>query len=272
MQDGARIKCFYECIGREKAGLGGGVETAEHRTPFEQIFSTTVGGMANPSEHSVSSHLRLDTVEYDRIIRTYIPYYDESRTVQLDLLAAAQLPGPASLIDLGGGTGSLAEAILERFPLASVLVRDIDPAMLEQARARLTRFGSRAQLGQGAFLDPLPETDAVLCAFSLHHVPDLQQKTEVYRRIRAALRPGGVFLNTDAVSGPFWSTLRDEWAAFMATQGFTLQQGFQNLQDWSEEDTYFSVREELRAMTDAGFAQAECFWRKGPIAVLGARL
>ena len=41
------------------------------------------------SEHSVSSHLRLDTTEYDRIIRTYIPRYDESRGVQLDLLAGA---------------------------------------------------------------------------------------------------------------------------------------------------------------------------------------
>lgn len=228
--------------------------------------------MAHPSEHSVSSHLRLDTAEYDRIIRTYIPYYDESRRVQLDLLAAAALPSAASIIDLGGGTGSLAEAILVRFPQASVLVRDIDPAMLEQASGRLLRFGARAQLGTGAFLDPLPEADAVLCAFALHHVPDLEQKTEVYRRIRAALRPGGVFLNTDAVSGPFWPQLRDEWAAFMATQGFTLEQGYQNLEDWSEEDTYFSVREELQAMTAAGFEQAECFWRKGTIAVLGARL
>ncbi|MFN7933905.1 MAG: methyltransferase [Bryobacteraceae bacterium] len=228
--------------------------------------------MAHPSEHSVSSHLRLDTAEYDRIIRTYLPYYDESRGVQLDLLQAAHLPEAATIIDLGGGTGSLAEAILDRFQRVSVLVRDIDPAMLEQARARLDRFGPRVQLGLGAFLDPLPETDAVLCAFALHHVPDLNQKTEVYRRIRESLRPGGVFLNNDAVSGPFWTTLRDEWAAFMATQGFTLEQGYRNLDDWSEEDTYFSVREELRAMTDAGFEQAECFWRKGSIAVLGARV
>lgn len=226
----------------------------------------------NQGEHSVSSHLRLETAEYDRIIRTYIPYYDESRKVQLDLLAAAQLPGSSLIIDLGGGTGSLAEAILDRLPQASLLVRDIDPAMLEQAQGRLGRFGDRSQLSAGAFLDPLPEADAVLCAFALHHVPDLPQKTEVYRRIRAALRPGGVFLNTDAVSGPFWPSLRDEWAAFMATQGFTLQQGYQNLEDWSEEDTYFSVREELHAMTAAGFEQAECFWRKGPIAVLGARV
>jgi trans-aconitate methyltransferase len=82
------------------------------------------------SEHSVSSHLRLNTAEYDRIIRTYIPHYDESRKVQLELLAAADIQEVPRIIDLGGGTGSLAEAVLDRFPQALVVVRDIDPEMI----------------------------------------------------------------------------------------------------------------------------------------------
>ena len=85
------------------------------------------------SKHSVSSHLRLDTAEYDQIIRTYIPHYDESRGVQLDLLAAALAPSASQIIDLGGGTGSLAEAIFDRFSQCSVLVRDIDREMLSVA-------------------------------------------------------------------------------------------------------------------------------------------
>ena len=223
------------------------------------------------SEHSVSSHLRLDTAEYDRTIRRLIPYYDESRGVQLDLLAAARLPANARIVDLGGGTGSLAEAALERFPQASVLVRDIDREMLEAARARLSRFGNRVEAEFGSFNDPLPPCDAVLAAFSLHHIPSLKEKSDVYGRIREALRPGGAFLNTDAVGGPFWLWLRDEWAVFMAGQGFSLDQAYQNLDDWAAEDTYFSVGEELRAMEKGGFEEPECFWRRGPIAISGAR-
>ncbi len=79
-------------------------------------------------------------------------------------------------------------------------------------------------------------------------------------------------MNNDAAAGPFWPSLRDQWAAFMSTQGFTLDQGYRNLDDWAAEDTYFSVREELLTMAQAGFAHAECFWRRGPVAVLGARL
>ncbi len=223
-------------------------------------------------EHSVSSHLRLDTAEYDRIIRTYIPHYDESRGLQLDLLAAAQLPPDARIVDLGGGTGSLAEAILDRFPQVSVLVRDIDPEMLAVAQARLARFAHRVQLGPGSFVDSLPPVNAVLSAFALHHISSLDEKAKVYRGIRAAILPGGVFLNNDAAAGPFWPLLRDEWATFMAGQGFTLEQGYRNLDDWAAEDTYFSVHEELQAMARAGFEHAECFWRRGPVAILGARL
>ena len=223
------------------------------------------------SEHSVSSHLRLDTAEYDRIIRTYIPYYDESRAVQLDLLAATELQPDARIVDLGGGTGSLAEAILERFPQARVIVRDIDPEMLAVAQTRLSRFAGRVELDRASFAAPLPVVDAVLSAFALHHIPTLADKTAVYGRIHDAIRPGGVFLNNDAAAGPFWPLLRDQWAAFMATQGFTLEQGYRNLDDWAAEDTYFSVREELEAMAAAGFDQAECAWRRGTVAIFVAR-
>ena len=174
-------------------------------------------------------------------------------------------------MDLGGGTGSLAEAILERFPEASFLVRDIDRNMLAVAESRLVRFSGRVDLNCGSFADLLPPSHAVLAAFALHHVPDLRQKSEVYRRIREALLPGGVFLNTDAVSGPFWPWLRDEWAVWMSGQGFSLEQARQSLEDWAAEDTYFSAWEELRAMEQAGLPRPECFWRRGPIAILGAR-
>jgi|SRR5580658_2716195 tRNA (cmo5U34)-methyltransferase len=222
--------------------------------------------------HSVAFHLRMDTAEYDRIIRTYIPHYDESRGVQLDLLTAALPQSATRIVDLGGGTGSLAEAILERCPYVSVLVRDLDNEMLAVAQNRLARFGGRADLDAGSFTDPLPPTDAVVAAFALHHVRSLREKAHVYKGIRQAIRPGGIFLNDDAVSGPFWPALRDGWAAFMAGEGYTLEQAYRNLNDWAAEDTYFSAREELQAMAEAGFEAAECLWRRGPIAIMGARV
>jgi ubiquinone/menaquinone biosynthesis C-methylase UbiE len=169
------------------------------------------------------------------------------------LLAAAHVPGIARIIDLGGGTGSLAEAILDRFPQTSVVVRDIDPEMLEVARTRLARFAGRVELSLGSFADPLPPADAVLSAFALHHISNLSQKAEVYRQIRQAMRPGSVILNNDAAGGPLWPFLRDQWAGFMVAKGFTMGQAYRDLDDWAAEDTYFFVYEELQIMVQAGF-------------------
>jgi tRNA (cmo5U34)-methyltransferase len=94
-----------------------------------------------------------------------------------------------------------------------VLVRDIDREMLSVAQARLSRFGNRFEVEVGSFDNPLPRVDAVLAACALHHIRNLNEKTGVYRRIREAIRSGGVLLNADAVGGPFWPLLRDEWAA-----------------------------------------------------------
>ena len=54
----------------------------------------------------------------------------------LELLAALA-PSDARVLDLGGGTGALSEAVLRGLPGVSVTLLDIDTQMLAQARARL---------------------------------------------------------------------------------------------------------------------------------------
>ena len=36
---------------------------------------------------------------------------------------------------------------------------------------------------------------------------------------------------------------------------------------WADEDRYFPLDEELAAMRRAGFAEVECFWRRGSSAI-----
>ena len=45
---------------------------------------------------------------------------------------------------------------------------------------------------------------------------------------------------------------------------------FRHFADWSDEDTYFSLSEELACLQSAGLA-AKCVWREGPGTVIVAR-
>ena len=222
------------------------------------------------STHSVRRHLRIQTAAYDAIIRQFIPGYEMMIGVVAGALAAS---GPNRVIDLGAGTGALSEAILEQDGARTVELIDVDAEMLEQARRRLERFEGRVRVRETSFLAALPRCDGAAASLSLHHIPAMDEKRALYGRIRAAIRPGGIFVNGDATmpADPAGrEAARRLWVEHMMACGIDEARAFEHLEEWAEEDTYFPLDEELAAMRDAGF-DAECIWHEATIAVVVGR-
>jgi len=223
--------------------------------------------------HSVSEHLRLRIADYDRAIRTFIPYYDRMREVQLEVLEAVLGASGVRVIDLGGGTGALAAAVAERFSEARVEIWDTDPEMLDAARERCGRFEGRVRCIERSFTEPLPPCEAVAACIALHHVKDLSTKRAIYRNIREALSPGGVFLNADcamSASPAEQARCYRGWAAFMTAQGIDAAEAERHFAAWALEDYYPPLASELQLLREAGFDEPDCFWRSAPFAVFGA--
>lgn len=223
--------------------------------------------------HSVEGHLKLHVAEYDELICKLVPAYPVMRVVQLELLALA-LPAEGGLVlDLGGGTGSLAAAVARRFPSVAVEIWDTDSEMLGTARERCAELGERIRYVQRSFSDALPVCDAVVACIALHHVKDLAVKAAIYRNIFAALRPGGIFVNADTAV-PETPVLKDRafrlWAESMRPHGIREHEAHEHFASWAHEDFYPPLIAELRLLADAGFAEPECFWRDGAAVVFGA--
>jgi tRNA threonylcarbamoyl adenosine modification protein (Sua5/YciO/YrdC/YwlC family) len=181
---------------------------------------------------------------YETEIREDVPAYEELQRE----LARASGSDARRILELGTGTGATAELLLERHPGAQLVGVDSSDAMLGAARRRLP--GDRVELRVGRIEEELPDGqfDLVASALAVHHL-DGDQKAQLFRRVRAALAPGGRFVLADLVVPDDPADARTPF-----TPGF---------------DKPSSVAEHLRWLADAGLA-ATVAWEREDLAVIVA--
>ena len=123
-------------------------------------------------------------------------FYELAAADTVALLAGVAEP---SVLEVGPGPGDLAARLARRVPGLRLVGVDIDPAMVERARARVAREGLDDRLtfevGDVAAL-PLADAsvDLVVTTFSAHHWPD---PAAGFGEIRRVLRSGGRVLAFD---------------------------------------------------------------------------
>ena len=221
--------------------------------------------------HSVSRHLRLEIDAYDASIRQFIPGYEPMLNAAVS--AVLEVADLRRVVDLGSGTGALAERLLERDPKVQVELWDVDSEMLDKARQRLARFGERAAYRERSFFDPLDRVDAAMASLALHHVLEEKEKLALYRKIATGLRPGGALANADVTMSANEAERRAtfrSWADHMVAHGIAEEQAWRHFDEWSEEDRYFPLEVERSALETAGL-EAECRFSDPPSTVLVGR-
>ncbi len=234
--------------------------------------------------------------QWDNQQEGYMPDREERLGRMLDVVEAAGPPAPR-ILDLAGGTGSISLRALARFPAASTVIVDVDPALLAIAEGSFAgddrvRVG-RADLAALSWLDQLgepPESfDAVLTATALHWLTP-ERVGEVYAECAGLLRPGGVFANADHMPdeglGPLSDVLAElrearrakvraesgalDWDGWwealasepeMADLVAERHRHFEGRGGSSHTHSYGPSSWHLRALSAAGFAYAGLAWR-----------
>ena len=173
-------------------------------------------------------------------------------------------PG-AAVLDLGCGTGLELEYYFAANPTAAVAGVDLSAGMLDALRGK---FPDRdLTLIRGSYFDvPFGENrfDAAVSVESLHHFTK-EEKTGLYRRLRAALKDGGYFILTDyfAHEDAFEVFCREELHRLKAEQGIADD-------DFYHYDTPLTLAHETEALLDAGFSRVEDLKSWGATHVLKA--
>jgi tRNA (cmo5U34)-methyltransferase len=220
--------------------------------------------------------------------RAFTPERERQQAIICELVASAM---PARVVELCCGAGELARLLLERLPEARMLALDGSPTMLEQTRTTCAAHADRLELRQFDLaasdwrrLQPAP--DAICSSLAVHHL-DGAQKQELFRDLRAALRPGGVFVLADLIrpaSDAGWRIAAEDWDRAVGERSLRLygddraQRKFAELRwnyfSWPDDNTIdhpSSVSEHVAWLGAAGFEAIELHWLLAGHAIFSAR-
>lgn len=161
------------------------------------------------------------------------------------------MPG-ARILDLGCGTGLELKYYFDLVPDAAVTGIDLSKGMLEALK---NNFPDKAlSLVCGSYFEvTLGEScfDGAVSVESLHHFTQAE-KLPLYRKLHAALKPGGWFVLTD------YFAHCDEFEVFCRAelQRLKQEQGISD-SEFYHYDTPLTLAHEIQALTDAGFSRVE---------------
>ena len=176
-------------------------------------------------------------------------------------------------LDLGAGTGLLAEFIVKTFPNATATLVDLSEKMLEKAKQRFSSTKRVTFLTQDYAHSPLPENqDLVVSAMSIHHLTD-QEKKSLYKSVYEAFASEGVFINADLVKGETDTVERlyqNRWLGWIKKAGLG-QRDLSRIIDRMQLDRPCSLSSQLQLLKEAGFSDVDCYYKYYNFAVVSGR-
>jgi ubiquinone/menaquinone biosynthesis C-methylase UbiE len=175
-------------------------DTLRASTDGESVRGGRLGARGYDRGVAVSTDWSTLVRRWDEQQERYLPAREQRFELMLDVIEYRR-PGPRPrILDVCCGTGSISRRVLERFPDASIVGIDGDPAHLELAQRTL---GDRvewrdADLRTAGWSDGLaPESfDAVVSATAIHWFQP-EEIVPLYRELARLLRQDGAFLNAD---------------------------------------------------------------------------
>ncbi len=203
---------------------------------------------------------------YDRDRSRLIPGCDRFYIRALELIP----PRAKKIVDLGAGSGLLTMLLRKHFPAAHIHLIDFSAPMLDLAKQRLGEDPDLTFEQADYTSAPLPRNQcAIVSSLSIHHLDDADKRS-LYQRCYEALSPNGIFINADHIAAPTPSLedlYHQRWLAEVRALGASEQQISESLFR-QQEDRRTPIEPQLHWLREAGFQDADCWFKESSFAVL----
>jgi tRNA (cmo5U34)-methyltransferase len=218
----------------------------------------------------IKNHFNEEAGEFDALILKLIPYYTE----MTDALVRAipfKTDEQINVMDLGCGTGTVAQKIQNTFPNAKISCLDIAENMVAMTQKKLD---GKADCYISDFYEFNfdKKYDAIVSSLALHHLANDEDKQKFYQKIYDALNTDGVFYNADVVLGSndhLQKVYMDQWKSFMHTNVSMDEIENKWIVKYKTEDRPASLMNHIDWLKNTGFSDIDVVWKYYNYAVYG---
>jgi hypothetical protein len=177
-----------------------------HYPAWEQVLhSVKTGGIAFNHVYGASKwQYMADHPEEAKVFDAAMSSF--SSVVAAAVVAAYDFSSSATVVDVGGGDGTLLTAILKEHPQPKGVLADL-PHVAERAKSRIKAEGlaGRCEIAPGSFFESAPAGDTYVMKWIIHDWDD-QQSVAILSNCRSAMAKGGRVLLVEAVIQPGTAT------------------------------------------------------------------
>lgn len=191
-----------------------------------------------------------DAATYDRVSDPQVAW-------ARDLLGRLDLRGDETVLDAGCGSGRVTRMLLELVPRGRVVAVDAAPSMVEQARAALPP--DRVEVLPATDLTELELGEPVDAVFSNAVFHWIEDHDALFRRLHAALRPGGGLVAQCGGAGNVEAFLR------AATEAGSRAPFGEYLRGWTGPWRFEAPGPTEDRLRRAGFDEARCWLSPAPV-------
>ncbi len=218
----------------------------------------------------MKQHFEEEAKEFDKVVLNLIPHYEDMINA-LVMAIPFDNDFPITAIDVGCGTGTVAQKVKERFPFAKITCLDFAENMIQMAKVKLEHYKDISYiLCDFSEFEFDKKYNVVVSSLSLHHLG--KDKRQFYQKVFNNLNSGGVFYNADVVIGSseyleelYLKNWKDYMAQSISDEEINKKWLGRHRKDGNPE----KLCVHLKYLEEIGFTNIDVIWKYYKYAVFG---
>lgn len=199
--------------------------------------------------------------KYDEEIRKTLPYYEDFYKQVVDI-AKIQFDRPLTWLDVGCGTGKMAEAAFKALDIENFLFCDSSEDMIKIVKERFAEEKSKYVVSSFPELNESGPFD-VITAIMVFHYFTKDERRRAIEKCYKSLRPDGIFITFENFAPHSEADKRlflKRWRAYQLSQGRSAGNCDEHMGRYGNEYFPISITEHLDLLRQCGFERAEVLW------------